>query len=185
MAPPEGDHFFHEAEHVAVCAGQAPIEPAYFVVLAVGVVVAPLGPEDLVAGTYHGDSLAQHKKGHKVLRLLFPQCRDRGLAGFPLDAAVPTVVLITAVAIPFAVRFVVLEVVAHQVAQSEAVMAGDEIDAVGGQPAGRLIQVAAPRKARRDFTRQTGVAPHEAADDVAVSAVPLRPAVSREIADLV
>jgi hypothetical protein len=49
------------------------------------------------------------------------------IAGWPFDPAIPTHVVIVAIAVFFAVRFVVLALVADQVTQSESVVASYEI----------------------------------------------------------
>ena len=49
--------------------------------------------------------------------------------GRPFDAVVVAEVVVVAVAVSFAVGLVVLLLVAHQVAEREAVVAGDQVDA--------------------------------------------------------
>ena len=78
-----------------------------------------------------------------------------------------------------------LLVVAHEVVEREAVVAGDEVDAVDGQAAVGAVEVAAARDPGRDLAEQAAVAAHEAAHRVAVAAVPLGPAKAGEVADLV
>ncbi len=51
--------------------------------------------------------------------------------------------MVLAVAVVFAVGLVVLLVVGNQVAQREAVVRGDEVDARGGTPRGVLIEIGA------------------------------------------
>ena len=53
----------------------------------------------------------------------------RRVVGRPFDAAVPRAVVALAVAVVLAVRLVVLVVVRDEVAQREAVVRGDEVDA--------------------------------------------------------
>ena len=75
-------------------------------------------------------------------------------------------------------------VVADEVGEREAVVGGDEVDARVGPPAARLVEVARAGEAIAELRELPAVAPPEAADGVAVLAVPLRPA-HREVADLV
>ena len=122
-----------------------------------------------------------------AIRLRF--CRSRssmivGVVGRALDAAVPAVVVVGAVAVVLAVGLVVLVVVADQVVQREAVVAGDEVDAGVGLAAVVLVEVAAAGQPRGELGGGAAVALPEAADAVAVLAVPLGPE-HREVADLV
>jgi len=67
-----------------------------------------------------------------------------GIGGGAFHAAVPAEVGVGAVGVALVVGDVVLEVVRHQIVQREAVVTSDEVDAVYGKPALRLIEVAAP-----------------------------------------
>ena len=58
-----------------------------------------------------------------------------GIVGVAFGAAIPAKIFVVAVAIVFAVGFVVLLVVTDQIVQGKAVVRGDEIDAGVGQPA--------------------------------------------------
>src|SRR6516165_6963829 len=174
-----------EAEQVAVALHPAPVEPADVVVLAVRVVVALLGAAYLVAHEDHGHALRQHQDGGEVLDLAVAQRVNGGIVGRPLGAAVPRKVVVVAVAVALAVGLVVLAVVGHQVVEGEAVVAGDEVDAVAGHALLPLVEVGAAGEAPGEIAGLPRVAPDEAANRVAVAAVPLRPAEAGEIADLV
>ncbi|MCY1552278.1 hypothetical protein D9M68_886640 [compost metagenome] len=89
-----------------------------------------------------------------------------------------------AVAVAFAVGFVVLVVVRHQVVQGETVVRGDEVDARGGPLARPAVQVFRTGDALGHLADEPAVAFPEAAQPVAVLVVPLGPA-EREVADLV
>src|SRR6185436_6782959 len=82
-----------------------------------------------------------------------------------------------------AVGLVVLVLVAHEVGEREAVVAGDEVDAGVRQACARREEVARPRKARREVTHEAGIGAPEAANAVAEARVPFRPA-GGEVADL-
>ena len=89
------------------------------------------------------------------------------------------------VAVVLAVGLVVLVVVADQVGEGEAVVAGDEVDAGVGAAAARGVDVAGARQSREASSGTwPGVAAPEPPHAVAVRAVPLRPA-RRETAQLV
>src|SRR5262249_44502202 len=103
----------------------------------------------------------------------------------PFPAAVPAQVVVDAVAVVLAISLVVLVVVAHQVVQREAVVTGDEVDAIDGQMAAGLVDVGAATQAGRDGTDHAPVAFHETADVIAIPAVPFGPAEAGEVADLV
>src|SRR4030095_1707302 len=92
-------------------------------------------------------------------------------------------VVVLAIAIAFAVGFVVLLVVADEIGQREAVVRGDEIDARVRAASALLVEIAAAGDARRELGHAPAIAEPEAADRVAVLAVPLGP-LRREVADL-
>ena len=110
--------------------------------------------------------------------------RTSGVVGRALDAVVPRAVVALAVVVVLAVGLVVLLVVGHEVAQREAVVGGDEVDA--GERAGDR----SARRGRREPVRREANSPSErlaapeVAHGVAVGAVPLGP-LGREAADLV
>ena len=127
------------------------------------------------------DSSTRRQKG----TLLLGAERQHGqIVGGAFDAAVPTDVVVGAVAIVFAVGFVVFVVVADQVGQREAVVAGDEIDAGVRPPAAPFVQIARAAEARGEFRRHAAVPFPEMADAIAILAVPLRPQ-RRKVAHLV
>ena len=104
-----------ESVQTCVLPHQVPVKPTGFIVLAVGVVVPALAAPRFVAHQQHGH--AQRKEGHgqKVLNLTLAQLFDGGVVAGAFHPAVPTPVIIGAVAIVFAVRLVVLLVIGHQV----------------------------------------------------------------------
>ena len=161
-----------------------PVVPGELVVLAVGVVVALLRAADLVAAAQHRHALGQEQRREEVAHLAVPQREDGGVVGRPFDAAVPRAVVLLAVAVVLAVGLVVLLVVRDQIAQREAVVRGDEVDAGVGAPRGALVEVGAAGEAGAEFRQRLVAAAPEVAHRVAVLAVPLGPQ-RREVADLV
>ena len=99
-------------------------------------------------------------------------------------AAVAAVVVVRAVAIVLLVGLVVLLLVADQVAQREAVVRGDEVDARPGPAAAVVEDVARAGDARGQRRQLALVALPELPHGVAIAIVPLRPA-RREIAELI
>ena len=125
-----------------------------------------------------------------AIRLRACRRRSRRITGSSVGPSTPQFQLklsFGAVAVVLAVGLVVLLVVADQVAEREAVVAGDEVDrvdAAGGPMASYRSALPHSRVARSPDS--AGLAAPEAADVVAVTAVPLRPApAEREMADLV
>src|SRR5690606_5004815 len=91
---------------------------------------------------------------------------------------------VVAVAIVFAVRLVVLAVIAHDIRKREAVMGGNEVDARPGPASALVKDVARPQKSGRETLHHAFVALPEAAHGVTILVVPLGPA-GRMIAKLV
>src|SRR6476646_4064720 len=112
-----------------------PVEPGDLVVLAVGVVVAPLSAAELV--TSQQQWYARREQQSRKKRPLLPSAQREhvGIAGWPLSSAVPRAVVVGAVAVVLCVGLVVLVVVGDQVGQREAVVHGDEVDRRGGSAA--------------------------------------------------
>src|SRR5579883_678950 len=181
----KGDHLFPEAEQVPVFLRQRPVEPADRVVLAVGIVIALLRAPDFVAGYKHRNAAGQQERGGEVPDLPVAEGLDGGVAGNALHAAVPAQVVVDAVAIALAIRLVVFVVIRDQIVESEAVVTSHEIDAVDRQLTAGLVQVGTARQPRSDGSDHTGIAFEEAPDVIAEAAVPLGPAVSGKMADLV
>ena len=107
-----------------------------------------------------------------------------GSGGVAFSAAVPGIVAVRAVLVVFAVALVMLGVVGDQVVQGEAVVAGDEVDAVVGGAAVVAIQVRGTGKPPAHFGDVPGVALGETAHGVAEAAVPFGP-VDGKVADLI
>ncbi len=73
---------------------------------------------------------------------------------------------------------------ADEIAQREAVVAGDEVDAVHWQPAVRLVKISAPSETRAHLADHSRIAAHAAPDHVTVTPVPLGPRHARKRADV-
>ena len=160
-----------------------PVHPGDLGVLGVGVVVALLGAAGLVAVQQHRDALAEQQRGEEVPLLPRAQPEDLGVVGRPLDAVVPGAVVALAVLAVLAVGVVVLVVVGDQVAQREAVVGGDEVDARDRAASRGLVEVGGAGQPAGELAERRLTAP-EVAHGVAELAVPLGP-LRREAADLV
>src|SRR5262249_1387118 len=85
----ETEQAAHEAELRALLVAYAPAHPARLVVLAVRVVVAALGPVELVPAQDHGHSLRDEQQRQEVPRLAPAEGEHVGVRRLPLHAAVP------------------------------------------------------------------------------------------------
>ena len=97
-----------------------------------------------------------------------PQRVDHLVVGLALDAAVPGAIVIGSVAVGFAVRAVVFDVVGHEIAHREPVVCGDEVHARRGSPAVPIEDVGGADQPLRQLTHSSSVAPPEVADVVAL-----------------
>ena len=65
----QGHHFPHETQEIGILGGQAPIDPAHFVILTPGVIVPSLRTEELIAGQEHRHALGDQQGNDEVLGL--------------------------------------------------------------------------------------------------------------------
>ena len=163
---------------------EVPVHPRQVVVLAVAVVVAPLGAPQLVARHQHGHPLGQEQGGQEVALLAAAEGEHVGIVGVALDAAVPRPVVVGAVAVVLAVGLVVLAVVGDQVAQGEPVVGGDEVDRRRRLAGAALVEVARPGEPVAHLGQARPLPPPEVPHRVPVLPVPFRPQ-DREVAHLV
>src|SRR5256885_15817524 len=94
---------------------QLPVKPGQLVVLAVGVIVAPLRVAQLVTAEQHGHALREEQGSDQVAFLPLAEGADAGVASGAFGAAVPRVVVGGTVAVALAVGLIVLVVVTDQV----------------------------------------------------------------------
>ena len=174
-----------EPVHVRVLRDERPVEPARFVVLAVGIVVAPLGAAHLVAHEDHGHADRQERDGQEVLHLPVAKRLDHRVIRRTFDTTVPAPVVVGAVAVVFAIGLVVLGVVGDEVVEGEAVVTGHEVDALLGLALLVGIDLGAAGQAVGHARHRARLTAEEAPDIVAEPPVPLLPAVAHERADLV
>ena len=139
----ESDQALEETQEIASTLCPVPIHPAYLVVLTIGIVVPLLRSSDLVTSENHWHALGEDQCRGQVSDLPVSQPLNDGICGRPLNPAIPAVVLVKAVAVPLAVRLVVLLIVAYQVSQSESIVARDEIHAVIRCPPASTVEISA------------------------------------------
>ena len=78
-----------ESEQIGVFFRQIPIQPARGIILTPGIVIALLGPKELIASHQHGYALTDHQCGQKVPNLSLPQGLDHRVVGRPLNSTIP------------------------------------------------------------------------------------------------
>src|ERR1700685_2349127 len=108
--------------HIRVLRDQRPIEPIRLVVMTVGIVIAMLRSPNLIAHREHRQTKRKRGDGEKVLHLTVPESFGCRIIRRTLDTTVPTSIIISAVAVVFAVGLVVFLVVRDQVVECESVV---------------------------------------------------------------
>ncbi len=171
MLAPQRDQAAGEVEQFLV--DVAPVVPGDLVVLAVGVVVAALGTPGLIAAEQHRDTLREQQRGQEIALLPAAQRQHPLVVRVALGAAVPGPVVALSVRPVLAVGLVVLFVVGDQVAQGEAIVGSDEVDACPRMPGVGLVEVGAAGKAGGELAEGSGLTAPEVPHRVAVPAVPL------------
>ena len=172
----QGDELAAEALQVGEVGRALPVEPRRLVVLVVGVVVAALRPAALVAHPDHRRAVRHQHQAPRVAQLAPAQREDvGGRTVVALPAAVPRAVGPGPVGAAPAVGLVVLVVVGDEVVQREAVVAGEEVDALER----RLDEVGAALHALHHRRHEAGLAAEEAAPDLPEAVVPVAPAGAR------
>src|SRR5205085_3154938 len=139
---------------------------------------------DFVAGQEHWHALRDQHGGQEIAFLPLAELEDGFVVSRPFGPAIPTVVVVGAVAVFLAVGLVMLVVVAHEVVQAKTVVAGDEIDAGGWAAAVVHVEIARAGEPRGELADGAAVSFPEFADAIAVAAVPLGPEHGK-IADLI
>src|SRR5208337_5675881 len=129
-AQPVSDQFFNKTVEALMPVRQAPVKPAQFIVLAVGIVVAELGPPCFIPHQKHGCAKGEEVKAEKVFYLPAAQLLNHGIIGRTFKATVPAKVIISAIPVLFPVCEVVLLRVSNEVVQGKAIMTGNEINAL-------------------------------------------------------
>src|ERR1700739_142785 len=128
MGFPERDHLFEETKNVLIRLELGPVKPTEFVVLVIGIVVAELCVQELIASPEHWYAIRQQKQTAEVLHL-FPAKRHdvRRYSFMSFMTAVPAVILIHSILVVLTIRPVVFMVVRNEVVKCEAVVGIDII----------------------------------------------------------
>ena len=171
----DGDEALGELQQAAGLFSIGPVDPREVVVLRIAVVVSLGGVPNFVASEQHGDTLGNQQGGQQVAHLSAAEFDNLGVVAGAFDAAVPAEIVVAAIAIGLAIGLVVLGVVADEIAEAEAVVAGDEVDAGRGAASIVLVQVGAAGEPGCQLGDGSAVPFPVAADTVAVASIPLGP----------
>src|SRR6185436_2932093 len=94
---------------------EGPVEPARFIVLGIGIVVAALASPSFVAHEDHRHANGKDGDGEEILHLPMAQLLYGRIVGRTFDAAIPTAIVIRAVSVVLAIGFIVLSVIGNKV----------------------------------------------------------------------
>src|SRR6185436_12115381 len=108
-----------------------------------------------------------------------------GFAAWTFHPAIPTSVIVGAVAITLTVRLVVFLVIGHEVIQSETVVASDKVYALLGFPLFVPVDLGTAEEPVGQPTCKTVFTPEETAHVIPEAAVPFFPTVADKMAYLV
>src|ERR1019366_6628955 len=175
MGTTKGDHAVGKPVYLLMLFKMGPVNPTCFIVLAVGVVVAALRAAKFVASQQHRHPARDQLSQQEVFYLAFPDGLDLYISRLAFCAVVLAEVVVCPVMVVFSVCFIVLVAIAHQVVQSETVVAGDEIDAALGTFARLGVDVGTAADAAGKQTEHPIIAAPETPDIISVPAIPLRP----------
>src|SRR5262249_43069517 len=129
----EGNQALKKAKHILIGLELAPVQPAGGVVLVVGIVVAELGVEKLIAGAKHRCAIRYHEQAKEILDLFSPQSKHfSGCPFIPFISAVPAVVVICPVLVIVPICQIAFLVVSDEVVQGEAIVRSNIVDALIG-----------------------------------------------------
>src|SRR5215469_13908562 len=182
---PSGDQQFHKTVDIGVFREQGPVEPANFIVLTIGIVVAVLGSPALVAHQKHWKAKRENRDSQEILDLAIPQFLNGRVVARALDTAVPTPIVIGAIAVILAVGLVVLIVVRSQVVQRESVVTCYEVHALFRLAFFMAVDFVASKDPVSEVLQRAVLGTEEASNVIAKATIPLFPAVSYKTADLI
>ena len=105
-----------------------PLDPARFIILAIGIVISKSGIAEFVPAIDQRGSLCHKKHGQSVFHLPSTQLHDSFLTAGALTAAVPCGIAVIAIPIIFAVSLVMFLFIGHHVRQCKSVVVCHVID---------------------------------------------------------
>ena len=175
MILPQGDDLADEFQQFSIFRSLAPIYPANVIVLAVTVVVSLLSVADCISCQQHWHTLRKKQSCEEVTLLLCAQGVHRSILSNALSATIPTSIIVSAVAVPFSIRLVVLFVIADEVLKGEPIMRGDKIYTGVRAPPTTGIKVAGTGDPICEFPYLPAVPLPVRSNHIAITIVPLRP----------
>ena len=113
MSTPQSDHRTGKSQDVFGSLIGLPIEPRDFIVLAISVVIALLGPSAFIAHEKHRNALAEHQRRKKVSDLFDTFSLDCFGCRGSFNTVIFTVVVVITVSVVFAVGLIVFVFEAH------------------------------------------------------------------------
>src|SRR5258708_3147975 len=175
----------HIAMHISVLRNQRPVEPTDLVVLAIGVVVTLLRAPHFVAHRYHRETQRQHRHREEILHLPVAELLHVGVGGGTFNSPIITSIVVSTVAVAFAIGLVVLAVVGNQIVECEAVVTGHEIDAGLRLALLATVDLRAAEQPIAKWRERIVIPTEKAAHIIAKSPIPLPPIIPKEAAHLV
>ena len=152
--------------------GQLPIRPGNFVILTIGVVIALLRPSEFIACEKHWrpvreENRCQHRAAQSSARLVDIQIVCRAL-----DTPIRRIILGTAIAIIFAIRFVMALCVTDGVHQREAIVGSCVIDRCPGSPRAAIEKIARPGEPCGKIRALPWIAAPKSPEAVSIAIIP-------------
>ena len=169
-------HIFAEFEVRSVFLQIFPVQPRNLIVLTVGIVIAELGIQKLIAGKEHRRSAAAHQHGKGIHCQPPAQRENPFICRIPFRTAVPAAIIVTSIRIAPAVGLIMLFVVGIQIPKSKAVMTGQEIHGRIVPSPFRIIDILGTGNSARSNLPHAKIPFQEIAHIIPISAIPFRPA---------
>ena len=116
--------------YIRVFTEQGPIEPIDFVVLTVGIVIAVLRSPNFIAHYEHRQAKREHCNGEEILHLTVSESIYDLIIGRTLETAVPTSIIVRAVAVIFTIALIMLYVVGNEIVEGKSVVTRYEVHAL-------------------------------------------------------
>src|SRR6516164_10482053 len=104
---------------VRVLSEQGPVEPTGLIVLTVRIIVAVLRSPHFIAHHKHWQTKREESDGQEILYLTVSKFFNRRVIGCPFGSAVPTSIVVCAVAVAFSVCLFVLFIVRNKVVEGK------------------------------------------------------------------
>src|SRR4030095_6888052 len=168
---------------VRVLCEQRPIEPASFVILAIGIVVPTLCSPHFVTHEKHGHTNRKHRYSQEVFYLPVSEFFHTGIIGWTFNTAVPTSIVTRPVAVVFAICFIVLAVVRDEVVEGETVMARHKINALLSLAFFMTVNCRAAKQSVGKVSDRMVFPAKKTANIISKPPIPLSPAISNKAAN--